>query len=579
MTATRERTTARRDADRADAPMAVVPWWIERHCVVPDGFRSGSPIRLYVDQLRWFTAFYTVRGDAEQDMANPIKSSAFRYRRAIHVGPQKVGKNPETCMHVCLEAVGPALFAGWAGRDDGYACADWGCRCGGEFPYEPGEPMGMPWPSPLIQLTAVSEDATQNTHDALRPMIELGPLADLIPKTGEDFIRLPDLYAADVAGKACRIDTVTASAASRLGQRITFATQDQAEQFYKRNGMQRVAETQWRGLAGTGGRAALLANMWDPSENSVAQQVWESTDPGVFRLGIIPPRNLSFANKAERRKILRTVYPPDVLRENGGHIDLDAIEAEAAGLAETDLAQAARFFGNIPVAGSGAAVDAETWDAQGPPTVPPREIPAGAYVGLGFDGSLSMDSTVLRACTRDGYRFSLPGWSWVRPTGETMRTWAAAHPGENWRVPRADVEAAVADAFARFTVGLMRPDAAYWRDEITRWQRLYGDEIVKPFDTNSARVMGPAFDRWKTAVGNGNAPHDGDPVVSEHVKSMHQAHPRNAPPGEDGRIPLVPVKGDDRRKIDGGLADILAYEAAMTMPEAPPERSPEFFAL
>ena len=30
---------------------------------------------------------------------------------------------------------------------------------------------------------------------------------------------------------------------------------------------------------------------------------------------------------------------------------------------------------------------------------------------------------------------------------------------------------------------------------------------------------------------------------------------------------MVPVKGDDREKIDGGLADILAYHAAMTMPE------------
>ena len=39
------------------------------------------------------------------------------------------------------------------------------------------------------------------------------------------------------------------------------------------------------------------------------------------------------------------------------------------------------------------------------------------------------------------------------------------------------------------------------------------------------------------------------------------------------RTPLIPTKGDDRRKIDGGLADILAYWAAMTMPESRPFRS------
>ena len=41
---------------------------------------------------------------------------------------------------------GPALFAGWAGKDDGWSCRDMGCGCGFEYAYEPGEPMGMRWP-------------------------------------------------------------------------------------------------------------------------------------------------------------------------------------------------------------------------------------------------------------------------------------------------------------------------------------------------------------------------------------------------------------------------------------------------
>jgi hypothetical protein len=155
-----------------------------------------------------------------------------------------------------------------------------------------------------------------------------------------------------------------------------------------------------------------------------------------------------------------------------------------------------------------------------------------------------------------------------------MRAWALSHPGEDWRVPRDQVDDAVAQAFARFEVGLMRPDAAFWRDEITRWQRLYGDDLVVPFDTNSARQMAPAFDRWRTAVATGAHTHDGDPVVSAHVKAMHTAHPRGAAPGSDGRLPVVPVKGDDRAKIDGGLADILAYHAAMTMADAAAEVRP-----
>lgn len=552
---------------RQDIPMYVAPAWIEAHCVIPDGFRAGEPFRLYADQLRWFRAFYLVRGTTEWFPENPVKAPAFVYRRGLYVGPQKVGKNPAIAAHVCLEGVGPALFAGWAGKDDGYACADHGCRCGWEFPYQPGEPMGMPWPTALIQITAFSEDATANTYDALRPMIELGPLSDVIPKTGEEFMRLP--------GRGL-IETVTSSAPSRLGQRTTFCPEDEAGLYTARNGMRRVAETQWRNLAGTGGRAAMTTNAWDPSENSVAQLVFESSASDIYRQFIQPPKNLSFGNKAERRKILRVVYPSDVLRENGGHIDLDSIEAEAAGLAETDLAQAARFFGNMLVAGSGAAVEPEKWDGL---VRPDRELVAGERIGLGFDGSISRDSTVLRACTADGHGFSLPGWSWVRPIGPDMALWQAAHPGEEWEVPREEVDAAVADAHARFSVGRMNCDPAYWRDSISRWQRQYGDKIVRPFDTNTSRSMSPAFDRWKTAIAIGSHTHDGDPVVSAHVKALHQAHPRGAMPGDDGRLPLVPVKGDDRRKIDGGMADILAYDAAMTMPEAEEAFVPEFFSL
>jgi len=71
----------------------------------------------------------------------------------------------------------------------------------------------MAWPTPLIQITAFSEEQTDNIYDALRPMIDRGPLHALIPKTGEEFIRLPN---------GGRIDTVTSNAQSRLGARVTF---------------------------------------------------------------------------------------------------------------------------------------------------------------------------------------------------------------------------------------------------------------------------------------------------------------------------------------------------------------------
>jgi hypothetical protein len=97
--------------------------------------------------------------------------------------------------------------------------------------------------------------------------------------------------------------------------------------------MLKVADTQYRGLAGMGGRLSLTTNAWDPAEQSVAQLQFESLAEDVDRQFHQPPANLSYRNKAERRKIHKAVYG-EALKDLGGHVDLEAIEAEAADLIE-----------------------------------------------------------------------------------------------------------------------------------------------------------------------------------------------------------------------------------------------------
>src|SRR3990172_2866949 len=116
------RASARsREVSRPDQPLWVGLDWIERHCVVPDGFRKGAPFRLYRYQGEYLAAFYTVRGITEWDPRNPILAPAFRYRRGLLVAPQKVGKNPLIAAQICLEIVGPALFPAGPGRTRGKA--------------------------------------------------------------------------------------------------------------------------------------------------------------------------------------------------------------------------------------------------------------------------------------------------------------------------------------------------------------------------------------------------------------------------------------------------------------------------
>lgn len=528
-----------RAAEPKPRPLLVAPEWIEAHCVIPDGFRKGQPFELYAYQLRYFAAFYLVRGDAYWDPQQPLLAPAFAYRRGLLVGPQKLGKGPHTAAHTCLEGVGPALFAGWAGRRDGYACSDHGCGCGWEYPYEPGEPMGMPWPTPLIQITAFSEEQTDNIYDALRPMIEQGPLAAMM-RTGEEFIRLPG---------GGRIDTVTSSAQSRLGQRVTFVPQDELGLWTKGNKMDRVADTQYRGLAGMGGRASLTTNAWDPAENSVAQQQYESSATDVYRQFVQPPAHLSYRNKRERRQIHRVVYA-ETLRDRGGHVDLDAIEAEAADLIERDPEQAERFFGNRLTQGKGAwmptpkAGERPLWDRTEHAGL---LVPEQAQVCLGFDGSESDDWSAIRAETIDGHRFTPHYGPDRRPTIWDPQEWGG-------RIPHDQVATAVEELFRRYRVARMYCDPKDWRTDIESWALKYGEQVVVEWSTYRIVQMHEALKRSVNDLIEGRSTHDDCPLTAAAVGNARKV----AKPGDR----YILGKPSPHQKIDAAMADVLAHEAA-----------------
>ncbi|MFC4006629.1 LAGLIDADG family homing endonuclease [Nonomuraea purpurea] len=439
------------------------------------------------------------------------------------------GKGPFTAAIVCTEGVGPALFAGWAERGDVYDCRNFGCGCGWLYEYKLGEPLGMPWPTPLIQLTATSEEQVGNVFDALRPMIEYGPLADLIPKTGEEFVRLPG---------GGRIDVVTASAMSRLGQRVTFCAQDETGIWTVTNKMIRVAETQRRGLAGMGGRAWETTNAWDPSEDSVAQRTSEAKATDIFRDFPQAPSHLSYKNKVERRKIHRIVY------EGSPWVDLDAIEAEAAELLERDPAQAERFFGNRIVYGAGHFIDGDVWDSR----AALRQVPNGTPIVLGFDGSDSDDWTGIRAETADGYQFT-PTFGPDRcPT-----VWdPAAYGGQ---VPRLEVAAAFDELMMRYRVIRAYIDPPGWTSEIDAWAEKYGDKVVIRWATYRPVQMHAANERLLVDVGKADSPftHDGCPITAIHVRNTRKA-PR---PGQR----YVLAKASQTQKIDLTVCSVLAHEA------------------
>lgn len=486
--------------------------WMADHLPSPADETHG--LRLTDEQARFVIAWYSLTDRGE-----------FVNRRAIVEMAKGWGKSPLAAAVALAELAGPVVFDGWD--------AD-------------GEPVGRPWgsgelPPALVQIAAVSEDQAENTYGAIYQMLSArqGKVAEGI---GIDHGRTR-LFLVKRPGE---LHSVTASAGSREGQRLTFAVLDETHLWMRQNGGVRLADTIRRNAAKMGGRTIETTNAPQLGEKSVAE-----------RSGVDVERGFAGILHWTRRPVTEPQpdWSDDQLLEALDYTYGDAFWVPRDRLLReirdpsTAWDDALRYYFNIRTAGSGRAVDPRRWDE----LANPREVPTATEIGMGFDGSISQDETWLVGCTRDGYSFPIGRWS--RPPGQA-----------NWTVPRAEVMAKVEWAMDYYRVGRFLFDPPKWGTEGDQWQERWGAEIVQPLDTNQPRRQAPAVDRWLTAIREGTHTHDGDPALAEHVKAAHLRKVHLNAAEDDGRTKYIIVKGEDRRKIDGAMADLLAFNAAMTMP-------------
>lgn len=544
--------------------------WITRHCRVPDGFTRGKPFQMADWQFWCHANRYRVRVDAvfvPPHMVGPENpptlNQAFFYQSTLIVAPQKTGKGPYSASQVAFEAAGPSVFAGWAEGGEVYSCAANGCPCGWEdapdrYVYQSGEPMGMRHPSPLVQITANSAEQADNIYKPLRAMINLGPLKHLLA-VREGFIRILGLSDQEDLD---RIDVVTSSARSRLGNPISDAEQDEAGLYTKSNKMVDVADTQARGAAGMGGRTHLTTNAWDPSENSYAQMVYEAQEPDVFIFYRDPDKELrgedglplNYRKLTDRRRIHEYAY------EGSWWVNLDSIEALARKLMKRDPEQAERFFGNRLVSGNGKWLEDGQWESKGPkPGELARVMSRRTPVAGGFDGSNNDDHTGIRL-------ESLPGLYQFTPTfGPDNRKTLWNPKDHGGEIPRAEVMSAWRELAGFFEFVRVYLDPFLWHSEIDTLAAEFGDDVFVPWATNRAVPMHAALDRMKVDLANTDSgfEHDGDEDVRTHVRNA-----RIRPTTVDRttgvkRYVLGKPFGEDHRKIDYAMSSVLAHEAAM----------------
>ena len=514
----------------------LIMWWIEQHCVIPEGDNAGQPFVPTLDHKVYLANWYEIRPGAKAGDRN----TAFVYRLGQWMAAQKAGKSPGVAAEACAEFVGPVLYDGRAVEGDFYSCVFHGCPCGGIYFYEVGEPMGRHWPTPRIQLAAIVEDQVENTWGALVPMIDDGPLSNLIPKTGEAFIRHPN------RNRDSRIEIVTSKADSKLGARIVRGFCDETGLWTDSNNMKKFMRTLRRGAAGMGGRVSESTNPYDPAENSVAQDTFESAQKDVYKHYFPPPVSLKFELKKDREQIFRFNY------SGSPWVDIRSIEAESVALSETNPAEAERFFGNRIVAGAGHWVREADWVAKGLDgqagrgeriTVSPR-----TKVCLGFDGSDNNDWTGIRLETLDYYQFTPTYLGGSRPT-----LWKPTDWGN--RIPRSEVMAAMDELANNFEIVRGYCDPMFWETEIDTWGAKYGEKVFVKWPTNSIGRMHASLERFRTDITNkdSNFHHDADLETKFHMRNAII----RARPGQK----YILGKPAEHQKIDQVMSSALAHEA------------------
>lgn len=497
---------------------ALIDLWSD---LFPSPRDSSEPLVLTDDQaltvVRWYGLHPT--------------TGKFIFRRGCSRRSKGTGKSPIEAAKCISELALPVVFDGWDAA---------------------GEPVGRPWgtgglPAPWVQIAALSEEQDENTYS---PLYEF-----LVANDGE----LADELEIDAGLTRCllrpapgRIEPVSSRAGAREGQPVTYGVLDESGLMTRSNGGLGLARTMRRNATKIGGRTYETTNGFMPGEGSVAEathKAVESGSVGILYDAVEAPTVVDGVevNAQASDEILKKALA--VPYRDAWWVDLDRIVADMRD-ADMPWSEAERFFLNWNRKGEGRAIDPTQWAELSDPA---REVSDGERIGVGFDGSIRLDATVLVGCTVDRHRFLIAAWE--RPLDATA----------DWRVPRLDVAEAVRDTFERYDVGLMLCDPAKWWSEIETWQLEWGDRVLA-LDTNSTRRFAPACDRFSTAIADQIGSHDGSEILTRHVLNMARKPLRVGDAADDERAKFVFVKADTG-KIDAGIAATLAEEAVATMPE------------
>lgn len=476
---------------------------------------QGEPIELDQDFYNVLTRAYQVDSESGRRLV----------RRYILSRAKGRAKSELAGMIVCAEALGPVRFSHWASKGE---TSWWG------YEYEKGEPVGKPPTYPFIRCLATEEGQAGNTYDNVVFMLtdasEAGRIAGVDVGLTRVFLQ-----------GGGEIRPSTASNASKDGGKESFAVFDETH-LYVLPDLRAMHGTIRRNL-----RKRKAADPWSLETTTMyeagAESIAETTHRAVDKLGsdVVfdhvegpDPESFDWHDDEALKDALAQAYGPAA-----EWMDLSGIVAEIRD-PETVKSDAVRFFLNRPSSTEMDFISLADWDSL--PEAEPLE--PGSKVCVGFDGSIDDDSTGLVLVTGDGATYV--GGLWERTDAR------------DWKVPRSEVRARIAEVFETYDVVRFYGDARFWETDLDEWAGLYGDRVMKL--PQSGRRLWEAASRMSTLVaatlaGEPSISHDRNADLRRHIGNAR----RDRQGGRGGNWKLG--KKAPRRKIDLATAATFAHQA------------------
>lgn len=510
--------------------------WMSENLAAPDG-DEYSPFEVTREQLEFLVRLYEL---------DPQTGARVKHR-AVLQRPRGWGKSPFLAAIACAEALAPVLFEGWDAQ---------------------GQPVGREWATqmtPLVLVTAVTEEQTANTWSPLLEMLRNGPAVDNYRIDPMDTF---------VALERGRIESRTSSARSAKGARAVAAIMDQTEEWVAGNGGVRFAQVLRNNATKIGGVTLESPNAFTPGENSVAEQsatFWDQIRSGEFEK-LTESRSLLYSHREAPADTdpsdyeslvagLRVAYGDSSDHPDGcvlhdppclpGWAPIARIASDFYDTSNDPQVMRSDFLNQITHASDSWLSQPELRAVERSEVVVGRNEP----VVLGFDGSRGRskskpDATALVGCrVSDGHLFNLGVWE--PPDGPDEAAWV---------LPELEVEAAVRDAFQKFTVVGFYADPAMWEGRVAAWGATHlrvlkvkaSQDNPVAFNTRAMSKVVQGFDALHSAILNGEASYDGSRALTRHFLNARRQKVRSG-------IVLRKPNNDYLAKIDAAYAAMLAY--------------------